>query len=67
MSLAVASLVLAQNAGAAGFIEDSKATLGLRNLAFSGKIQWRGLILVITIEVDVVLLLAERLSEGHQK
>ncbi|MDR8384388.1 OprD family porin [Pseudomonas sp. Fig-3] len=31
LSLAVASVVLAQNASAASFIEDSKATLGLRN------------------------------------
>ena len=31
LALAVATGVLAQQAGAAGFIEDSKATLGLRN------------------------------------
>jgi hypothetical protein len=31
LALAVAVGVLAQQAGAAGFIEDSKATLGLRN------------------------------------
>jgi len=31
LALAVAVGVLAQHAGAAGFIEDSKATLGLRN------------------------------------
>ena len=31
LALAVAVGVMAQQAGAAGFIEDSKATLGLRN------------------------------------